>query len=126
MPRTDIKQLLRGLVWYANGRQRRLRMDFKGAIQNMCRRADAVVCTTDEQKSDIELFSGNVHIVLDIHDYAIRNRKHDYSADTPFNMVWEGLPSNLPQLKAIRSVLREISQRRRPRFISLRIPIARV
>lgn len=112
VPRTDIKQLLRGLVWYANGRQRRLRIDFKGAIQNMCRRADAVVCTTDAQKNDIEPFCPNVHIILDIHDYAVRSRKHDYSAHTPFNLVWEGLPSNLPQLKAIRSVLHEISQRR--------------
>ena len=112
VPRTDIKQLLRGLVWYANGRQRRLRLDFKGAIQNMCRRADAVVCTTDEQKGEIESFCPNVHIVFDIHDYAVRNRKHDYSAHAPFNLVWEGLPSNLPQLKAIRSVLHQISQRR--------------
>ena len=112
VPRTDIKQLLRGLVWYANGRQSRLRMDFKGAIQNMCRRADAVVCTTDEQKGDIESFCQNVHIVLDIHDYAIRNRKQDYSASTPYNIIWEGLPSNLPQLKAIRSVLHEISHRK--------------
>jgi glycosyltransferase involved in cell wall biosynthesis len=112
VPRTNIKQLLRGFVWYANGRQKRLRLDFKGAIQNMCRRADAVVCTTIEQKSEIEPFCPNVHIVLDIHDYVIQNQKHDYRARTPFNLVWEGLPSNLPQLKALRSVLREISQRR--------------
>jgi glycosyltransferase involved in cell wall biosynthesis len=112
VPRTDIKQLLRGLVWYANGRHRRLRIDAKGAIQNMCRQADAVVCTTDEQKSDIEPYCRNVHIVLDIHDYAIRNRKQNYSAHSPFNLVWEGLASNVPQMKAISSVLHEMSQRR--------------
>ena len=112
IPRSDPKQLLRGLVWYANGRHSRLRLDFKGAMQAMCRRADAVVCTTSEQKSDIGVFCPNVHIILDIHDQVVRSRKQDFSASTPFNLVWEGLPSNITQLKAISSVLREVSERR--------------
>jgi hypothetical protein len=112
IPRTDPKQLLRGLVWYANGRHSRLRLDFKGALQTMCRRADAVVCTTDEQRNDIGMCCPNVHIILDIHDNVLRSRKQNYTASTTFNLVWEGLPSNIPQLGAIGSVLREVSERR--------------
>lgn len=112
IPRSDPRQFLRGLVWYANRRHSRLRFDFKGAMQTMCRRADAVVCTTDEQKSDIGIFCPNVHIILDIHDQVVRGRKQDFAASTPFNLVWEGLPSNISQLNAIGSVLREISKRR--------------
>jgi glycosyltransferase involved in cell wall biosynthesis len=112
IPRSDPKQFLRGLAWYANGRHSNLRFDFKGAMQAMCARADAVVCTTDDQKSDIGAFCSNVHIILDIHDNVVRNRKQDYAAGTPFNLVWEGLPSNISQLNAISPVLREISKRR--------------
>lgn len=111
IPRSDPKQLLRGLAWYANGRHSRLRFDFKGAMQAMCARADAVVCTTEEQKSDIGVFCPNVHIILDIHDNVVRNRKQDYAATKPFNLVWEGLPSNISQIKAISPVLAEISKR---------------
>lgn len=110
IPRSDPKQLLRGLVWYLNGRHSRLRLDFKGALEAMCARADAVVCTTPEQKSDIGAFCPNVHIILDLHDTVLRQKKHDYAAGASFKLVWEGLPSNVPQLEAIGPVLREVGK----------------
>lgn len=112
VPRSDIKQMLRGLVWYANGRQRHLSLDFKGALEDMCRRADAVVCTTAEQQRDIAPLCRNVHVILDIHDDVAQSRKRDYAAQRPFKLVWEGLPSNVPQLAAIGDVLREVTRKR--------------
>lgn len=112
VPRSDLKQLLRGVVWYANGRHRKLRLDVKGAIEDMCCRADAVVCTTAAQRRDISAFCQNVHIVLDIHENVVRGRKRDYSAGSRLNLVWEGLPSNVPQLRAIGPALHEMSRRR--------------
>jgi hypothetical protein len=112
IPRTDVKQMLRGVAWFASGRHRRLQLNFPGAIERMCARADAVICTTEAQKHDITSFCPNVHVILDIHDHAVRNTKSDYCAGVPFNLVWEGLPSNLPHLETIRPVLRELSQRR--------------
>ncbi len=111
IPRSDPKQFLRGLVWYLNGRHSHLRFDFKGALEAMCMRADAVVCTTPEQKADIGAFCPNVHIILDIHDNVVRSRKKDYTAGSPFKLVWEGLPSNISQIAAIGPVLREIAGR---------------
>lgn len=110
IPRSDPKQFLRGLVWYANGRHSHLRLDFKGALEAMCARADAVVCTTCEQMVGISAFCPNVHVILDVHDNVVRKRKSDYAAGSPFKLVWEGLPSNVTQLKAIESVLRKVAK----------------
>jgi glycosyltransferase involved in cell wall biosynthesis len=112
IPRTDWKQMLRGPVWFVTGRHKRFRFDYKETIEAMCRRADAVICTTQEQKHDIEAFCPNVHIVLDIHDTVVRAVKHDYSAVRPFNLVWEGLPSNIPQLESVSEVLRTVARNR--------------
>jgi hypothetical protein len=112
IPRTDIKQMLRGLAWFASGRHRWPRLDFPGAIERMCRRADAVVCTTEQQKQTIAPLCANVHIVLDIHEFEVKTTKRDYRAGVPFNLVWEGLPSNLPYLKVVEPVLYELSRRR--------------
>ena len=112
IPRSNVKQWLRGFAWFAIGRHRHLLMDHWAAIQDMCRRADAVVCCTEEQRRDVGRYCPNVHIVLDIHDTVVHNVKQDYRCGKPFNLVWEGLPSNIPQLKQIREVLRALGQRR--------------
>ena len=111
-PRTTVKPWLRGVVWYATGRHRRVRFDYRETVRDMCRRADAVVCTTEEQKKDIGRYCHNVRVVLDVHDAVVRTTKKDYRAGEPFNLVWEGLPSNLPQIVTIRDVLRDIHKRR--------------
>lgn len=87
IPRTDIKQLLRGVAWYASGRHRRLRLDFRGAIQAICTRADAVVCTTGRQRDEILPFCQNVYMVLDIQDDAVVSIKRDYRAEEAIKLV---------------------------------------
>ena len=111
IPRTNVKHWLRGVLWYALGRHRRLRFDLWAAIQDMCRRADAVVCTTEDQRLEIERYCSNVHIILDVHSSVVHKAKEDYHCGEPFNLVWEGLPNNITQLKQIRDVLRGINKR---------------
>jgi hypothetical protein len=111
VPRSDPKQLLRGMVWYAKGLQRNPVLDFRGALERMCRRADAVVCTTEEQKRTISRFCPNVHIALDLHQELIRSVKTDYRAGSPFKLIWEGLPYTVYQLATIRDALREVSRK---------------
>jgi glycosyltransferase involved in cell wall biosynthesis len=113
VPRSDFKQMFRGLFKYMNGAHRRLRVDYKGAIASMCRRADAVVCTTEEQKQQIAAYCHNVHIVLDAHSSEIRATKQDYKTGGVFRIAWEGLPINVVQLRQIKDVLRELSSRHR-------------
>jgi glycosyltransferase involved in cell wall biosynthesis len=112
IPRSSTKQWLRGAVWYAVGRHRRLRFDYWAILQDMCRRAEAVVCTTEEQKLDIQPYCPNVHVVLDVQSSVVRKVKKDYRCGEPFNLVWEGLPTNIPQLLHIRDVLREVHKHR--------------
>lgn len=110
IPRSDIRQWLRGPVWFLFGRYRRLQIDHWRAIEAMCGRADAVVCTTEEQRRDIHANCSNVHIVLDVHEFIEGPPKDDYRCGTPFRLVWEGLPSNLSQLKQLKRVLREVNK----------------
>lgn len=110
VPATDPRQLLRGLVWFANGRHSKLRLDFRAALERQCSVAHAVVCTTEAQRQDIERLNKNVHIILDAHDDIVRNRKSNYDAGEAINLVWEGLPSNLFHLRIIGSVLRDLSK----------------
>jgi glycosyltransferase involved in cell wall biosynthesis len=111
IPRTDAKQLLRGAAKYLVGHFQRLRIDYKGAVQEMCSRADAVVCTTEEQRGDIARYCDNVHIALDLHSSVARISKTDYQAHTPIRIVWEGLGVNVPQLFLVRDVLRALASK---------------
>lgn len=112
IPRTNLKQWLRGVVFFMARRHRRLRFDYWANLQKMCNRADAVVCTTEEQKVKIQEYCNNVHIVHDVHSSVVRTIKGDYECGEPFNLVWEGLPSNITQLKQIQNVLRDIHEHR--------------
>ena len=105
IPRDNIKGWLRGLAKYLSGQSRRLKLDHWKAISEMCSRADAVVCSTQEQRADILNFCPNVHIILDVHMGVARLVKTDYSSSRPFRLVWEGLPQNLGSLKLLGPVL---------------------
>jgi len=109
--RWNLKGILRGFAKYATGQSRYMRLNHWKAIEAMCRRADAVICTTDEQRQDISKFCKNVRIILDIH--TVYNKvKTDYSAHKVFNLVWEGYPHNLPPFFEIKDVLKEINAKR--------------
>ena len=111
VPRSNWRQLLRGPLWYALRRHKRLR-DYLSNLRAMCRRADAVVCTTNEQKEMIHPFCNNVHVILDIHSTVAIEIKTNYAAGQPFRLVWEGLPTNIPQLTTLAPVLRGLSKHR--------------
>lgn len=105
VPRFDVKGALRGLAKYAIREHANLRLDYSGAIRDMCRRADAVVCTTREQEEDIRASCSNVHIILECHFKAVRDVKTDYALGNRVNLVWEGLPANMPALAQLNGVL---------------------
>lgn len=112
VPRTNWRQLLRGSIFYAIGKHQKLRPDYLSCVHRMCQRSDAVICATEEQRSDIRRLCENVHIILDLHSTVITKIKSDYVASQPFRLVWEGLPTNIPQLVLLSPVLRSIAATR--------------
>ena len=107
----DVKGMLRGFAKYVTRQSRYMRLNHWKAIEDMCRRSDAVICTTVEQRDDISKFCKNVHLILDVH--SLYNKvKTDYSAGKVFNLAWEGYPHNLPPFFEIRDVLKTLSAKR--------------
>lgn len=111
IPRSSIKGRLRGLFKFLSRQSRYPQLDHWRATGGMCSRADAVICSTSEQRRDIETYCANVHIILDAHMGVMRDTKRDYSVQTPFKLVWEGLPQNLCSLAALRPVLEQLRER---------------
>lgn len=110
IPPSDWKGRLRGIAKFAVGQSRRLRVDYRDAVAEMCRRADAVICTTDEQKSDISEYCKNVHIVLDMQTMVVAMKKEEFEPHTPFRLVWEGLPGTLASLSQFAVVVEKIAK----------------
>lgn len=108
IPRTDLKGQLRGLFKFLSRQSRYLQLDHWKAIEGMCARADAVVCSTEEQRQAILKFCPNVHIILDAHMGVARTIKTDYRTNQPFRLVWEGLPHTLDALRQIRPALEQL------------------
>lgn len=109
IPRGDFKGRLRGVAKYVFGQSRSLQVDYWRAVADMCRRADAVVCTTAEQKRDIEPYCENAHIVLDMQSMVVAAPKANYDAHSPFRLVWEGLPGTLSSLEVLAPVLARVA-----------------
>lgn len=105
IPRTDIKGWMRGSAKYLSGKSRYFYFDQWKAIAAMCKRADAVVCSTQAQREDIYKSCSNVHIILDSQAEVLGKVKTSYKSGEPFRLVWEGLPQNLESLKPVVKLL---------------------
>ena len=111
IPRNEIKGRLRGLAKYIAGKSRYLRLNQWQAIQAMCLRADAVICSTEEQAKEIKPFCKNVHQVLDVHSSVQRQTKNDYKSGEVFNIVWEGVADNVYAFESLKSVFKELDEK---------------
>jgi hypothetical protein len=110
IPSHDPKGLLRGIAKYATGQNRRLLLNYKRGLAAMCRRADAVVCSTESQREQILPLCPNVHLILDFHAGVVRAAKADYAAGEVFHFVWEGQPGNLRHLLEIKGALQDLER----------------
>ena len=111
VPRSSVKGRLRGLAKYLSGQSRHPRLNHWKALESMCARADAVVCTTREQAGDISSFCSNVHLILDVHSSVARTFKTDYRAGEVFNLVWEGIADNVYAFDRLRCVFTRLQTR---------------
>lgn len=105
IPQGNIKGKLRGLAKFLVREQKYLKLNYLNALEEMCARADAVVCTTLEQKFDISKHCNNTHIILECHFKAISQSKSDYHIENRVNLVWEGLPANIEGFSQVAEIL---------------------
>lgn len=111
IPRWNLKGALRGTAKFLAGQTRHFQPSYWAAIAQMCRRADAVVCCSVEQRQSILPFNHNVHCVLDMHEVVLGPPKGAYAASNPVRLVWEGLPENVATFRIIASVLERVGAR---------------
>jgi glycosyltransferase involved in cell wall biosynthesis len=113
VPSTDPKQALRGTFKFLTGQSRRLQLDYREAVREMCRRADAVTCSTDEQRAQILPLCANVHLILDFQDDDVLARKQAHVDGPVFNVVWEGLASSGIPMRLMHDILAPLARTRR-------------
>ncbi|MDQ3571808.1 MAG: hypothetical protein M3383_02975, partial [Actinomycetota bacterium] len=111
IPRRDAKSLLRGPAKFAAGEAPHPFFSYRGALEAIARRADAVTCATPEQAAQIAPLCPQVHPILDFHTPIVRRVKQDYRAGSPFNLVWEGLGENARWFELISGALAEVNAR---------------
>jgi len=111
VPRKEIKGSLRGLAKFISRKSKYLRLNQWKAIESMCLRADAVICSTEEQAKDIRPFCKNVHEILDVHSSVQNKIKEDYKSSKVFNIVWEGIADNTYSFQALKSVFAQLEEK---------------
>lgn len=113
IPGSNVKGWFRGVAKFAMGQNRRLLLNYRQGLERMCERADAVICSTQDQRQNILPLCQKVYPILDFHGVVAAVRKQDYSTDGVFHFVWEGLPWNLCHLLEIKGALQELQKKRR-------------
>ncbi len=111
IPKTNIKGVFRGLAKTLSGQYSEITFNNWKAVIKMCRRSDAVVCTTIEQRDEILSYSSNVETILDSHNDFIHDVKTNYKIGNVIRLVWEGLPDNIFQLEILKEPLAKLSRK---------------
>ena len=110
--RLDPRAMVRGAAKFVFGHTRHLHLDYRALLERACRRADAVICATEEQRRTILRYCPNVHVILDFQPEVEGRMKTRYAASGVFRLVWEGLPGNVSTFRAVAPVLRDLRRRR--------------
>ena len=104
------KQAVRGLAKWVGGESRRPVVSYLRALERLLERADAVVCSTDEQATNISRYNRNVHPILDLHG-ELECVLPVVHATEGLDIVWEGLTATLPAVRSVLPALRAIAGR---------------
>lgn len=108
VPHRSAANLGRGAVKWLTRNTRHLALDYRAAMERMCRRADAVICSTEEQREITARWCPNVHVILDWHGDDADFVKHSHQAQDPRSLMWEGLPHTLGALGEVAGVVQSI------------------
>jgi len=105
-----LKRAVRGLAKWVSGETRHPVINYHKAVERLLERADAVVCSTDEQAARIVRHCHNVHPILDLHG-ELECLSPTIRTSDQLDIVWEGLTATLPAVRSVLPALRAIAGR---------------
>jgi hypothetical protein len=116
LPTRGLKNRARGVAKFLSGELSRPTLRFHDLMADMCRRADAVVCTSEDQVEHVIEVTGNrnVSLILDCYEEQEVGAKRDYARAAPPRIAWEGLPFNVGTLAVVRDALHRLPRELRP------------
>ena len=106
--RKTLRSLTRGLAKWMAGPLSHPVLDHRRAVIRLIQRADAVVCSTPEQADKLERFTGNAHVVLDLHGEVEPLAPRSTTGDGRLEVVWEGLHPTLVAIEQVLPALRRL------------------
>jgi hypothetical protein len=130
----SLRALLRGPGKFLLGHFRHFEVSYRTALKRMLARADAIICSAQEQTEEISRWNRNVHPILDFQASDIKSIKTTYDMGQRVNLVWEGFPENVVTFGHIVPVLRRLSARRpialhlitAPTYAAINGPVPRI
>ena len=111
IPNNPIEDMLRGLVKHLDKQISGPVKPFSQHVQEFCRKSDAVICSSIEQKELIKQHNGNIHIILDSHEEIrflapqLQTNFHPIANQ----LLWEGQPATIGGVKEIAPILSRLS-----------------
>lgn len=105
------RRLLKGSARYLLGTDSRPSPDFQKTLIRACEAADAVICSTEEQRDTIGRYNPNVHLSFDWFGNDLGSPKTSYARGDRLRIVWEGQAVTLENLLALRPVLNAFKDR---------------
>jgi hypothetical protein len=105
------RRFMKGIGRRALGTDSRLSPDFKKTLIHASEVADAVICSTEEQRETIRRYNPNVFLSFDWFGGDLGVPKTDYARRDTLRIVWEGQAVTLENLLALRPVLNDLKDR---------------
>lgn len=105
-----MRRLLKGSTRRLLGTDSRLSPDFLRTLERACEVADAVICSTAEQRQRISSYNDNVHLSFDYFGDELGRPKRSYERGEKLKLVWEGQPVTIRNLQAIREPLNDLRE----------------
>jgi hypothetical protein len=85
---------------------------FSQHVRDFCHRADAVICSSIEQETEIRPYCLNTHVILDSHDEIPFNavKFSDFQGNKKNHILWEGQPATIRGVRSISSTLSRLTK----------------
>jgi len=102
------RRYLKGTARRLLGTDSRLSPDLRRTLIDACEAADAVICSTEEQRETILRYNPKTFTSFDHFGDELGPPKADYSRSGKLRIVWEGQSTTLPNLQVIREPLNDL------------------